>query len=357
MPLHLHTGLNGSAKTLYTLSHVKELADKTGRPVYQVGIRGCKLPWLTFNPEEWFKLPSGALIIFDEAQDYFRPRPNGAPVPEYVARLEKQRHDGYDIFLTCPHPMDLDVVVRRTVGVHKHLMRWFGQDISTIHEFQGCRENADKSRNGSEETPWPHDKKAYAYYESATLHTIKKRIPRKLLIFPIAIAALASSVFVVAHWFHKSAPGATLQGSAAAAGSAEPSHAVAYTLDSFKPRIHDLPESAPRYDGITRPVRAPKITGSMVFRGQCHLIQADGTVYPSTQQFCMDVVKNGLPHYDWDNPEDKHHEDQRRDPDQQNQTPSQPVVEIAQSPIKTMSMPDHEGALETADRAILAGHG
>lgn len=45
----LTTGVPGSGKSLYTISQVKEKAEKENRPVYYSGITDLKLPWVEMD--------------------------------------------------------------------------------------------------------------------------------------------------------------------------------------------------------------------------------------------------------------------------------------------------------------------
>lgn len=133
----LITGLPGACKTLYTLNYVKAKAEKEGRPVYYNGIPELTLPWeMIDDPEKWYELPEGAIIVIDECQRVFRPRASSAAVPMHVEKFETHRHRGYDIFLITQHPMLLDGNVRRLSGQHFHCVRTFGMQRATIHEWQ-----------------------------------------------------------------------------------------------------------------------------------------------------------------------------------------------------------------------------
>lgn len=358
MPINLHTGLPGSGKTLFTIHHVKALAEKTGRPVYHNGIADLSLDWHKIDGDKWHEqVPDGALVVFDEGQRDFRPRGNGQSVPPHVEALETHRHRGIDIYITTQHPMMLDTNVRRLTDTHRHLLRIFGTPSARVHLFNGCRPNPDQNRKDSQETTFVYPSDVFQLYKSAELHTIKAKIPKRLLMFIALPIVLGVAVWAVLNWAHTSgaAPSST-------AGKAKPSdtatlkptaaQGMPYTVESFKPRIDNLPESAPRYDGITRPVRAPKIAGTFVFKGHCHLIQADGTAYPSTEEFCRQVLANGVPHYDWDNPEDRQQQERKPDP-QQPDTAEKPQ-EPSQGPIKFVDMPSKPTPMQQASEYFAA---
>ncbi len=77
---------------------------------------------------------------------------------------------------------------------HFHVVRKFGTHSATIHEFpNGARENVASSREGSIRHEWRFPKAVFELYQSAELHTVKRRIPARvwlLLALPFVIGAL-----------------------------------------------------------------------------------------------------------------------------------------------------------------------
>lgn len=105
--LYLITGVPGSGKTLKMISDLMTRDDLKNRPLYLDGIPevdGQIIPNLPIPEGEtmqtWHKwAPTGAILVIDECQRVFRPRPSGSKVPDYVAELETHRHKGIDIFI------------------------------------------------------------------------------------------------------------------------------------------------------------------------------------------------------------------------------------------------------------------
>lgn len=287
---NLHTGLQGHGKTLLTIQHVEALRLASNRQVFYSGIRGLKLDWTEFgapskdaekpwwtDASEWFKLPTGSIIVIDEAQRLFRPRANGSQVPEYEAALETLRHNGHTLFLITQHPSLISTNTRRLCGVHRHFMRKLGSSWCTIHEWAGVRDNVDKTRKDSLQSQVIYPKQLYDKYQSSEVHTVKFGIPLKLklaLLLPVGLIGLAWWIFwgrgmrePVKDPAAVSAPGAQ-PGTAHPPGGASsapkryqaPQTPAAY-LASLKPRVEGLPHTAPRYDDLTAPVRAPVIVG------------------------------------------------------------------------------------------------
>ena len=179
--IELITGLPGNGKSLYAITRTKERGEKEGRPVYYSGITDCMVPgWIECDPQKWFELPKGSIIIIDEVQRVMRPRQHGTTVPDFVAKLETHRHLGVDLVLITQHPMLLDSNVRRLVGRHLHIIRKFGSHQAVAHEWSSVKEGCDKNREGSIQHHWQFPKEAFNLYKSAELHTQKRRIPFKV---------------------------------------------------------------------------------------------------------------------------------------------------------------------------------
>jgi len=257
------TGLPGAGKTLITLTRVKELSERENRVVYYNGIADLKLPWIELDKgEDWHKVPPGSIVVIDEAQRVFRPRGNGAQVPEHVAKLETHRHLGIDLFLITQHPMLLDTNVRRLVGRHIHTVRAFGSKFATLHEWPQVKENCDKSRADSIEHKWFYPTKAYDWYKSAELHTHKRSIPARLIVLLMVPLVLAASIYGFYRWYSgtenrtkeaiKKSTGIEAKNNLPGLHPAKDNY-----VESFAPRVPGLAYTAPVYDDVTKPTRAP----------------------------------------------------------------------------------------------------
>lgn len=258
------TGLPGAGKTLITLARIKELSEKEGRPVYYNGIPDLKLPWLELeNGEDWWKVPPGAIVVIDEAQRVFRPRANGSQVPEHVSKLETHRHLGIDLILITQHPMLLDTNVRRLVGRHIHTVRAFGAKFATLHEWPQVKENCDKSRADSIEHKWFYPRQAFDWYKSAEVHTHKMRLPMRLVVLLLVPVVLAAAIYGFWQW-QISAETRTKEAIKKSTGLEAKQlpgvHPVVEKRDyvaDYAPRVAGLAYTAPIYDDVTKPVRAP----------------------------------------------------------------------------------------------------
>lgn len=301
----LITGLPGSGKTLFTLKTVKDLADKEHRQVFYHGIPQLSLDWqLMDKPEQWCDLPHGSIIVIDECQSTFRPRAASVTPPRHVAEFETHRHHGYDIFLITQHPMLLDGNVRRLTGRHYHVNRFYGFNKSTIHEFQQIRENVDKSTKGSIQNHFVYPKEVFEWYKSAELHTVKKRLPMRLfmmILLPCILIGLLWFAYTTIMGLDK-VNGVDQSEAAAAELPTGELPAMNPELDittqsgylkAYTPVIKDIPQSAPIYQEITKPVRVPYAAACMQMGSRCQCYTQQATKMDISQGMCKQIVAGG----------------------------------------------------------------
>lgn len=312
--IFLHTGLPGAGKTLYTLAHLKPLAESEGRQVYYFGIPDLRVPgWIELTEDQalaWFDLPAGAIIVVDEAQKLFRPRGAGAKVPDHVARLETHRHHGHDLYLITQHPGLIDQNVRKLVGTHRHVVRSFGAKFSMIHQWGQCKDNCDKSRSDSMKSQFRYPKEVFSWYKSAEVHTHRMHLPWRLFLLAglvIFIPWAGYSVYKglvldpVAKYRGDDETlqsGAYFQGQGAVQNQNRPLTSEEY-VDSLTPRLEGLPHTAPRYDQITQPQTAPYPAGCVLMRDQCKCYTDQGTLLSAVpESVCRNVLAHGF-YKDW----------------------------------------------------------
>jgi len=199
--LTIVTGLPGACKTLYTLSKLFPLFADRQIYVYDINeIDHAFFGTLPLeDPEAWYELPEGAVIVMDEAQKVFPVRRAGSLVPQKCSEFETHRHKGFDIILLTQDATLLDVHIRKLAGKHIHCQRLFNTQSSTIFEynkFQPKPEDRNTIKKAVASPTWMFDKKMYGHYKSSDLHTHKAKIPKRLLIVPVVLL-----VGVVVVWF------------------------------------------------------------------------------------------------------------------------------------------------------------
>ncbi|MES2092121.1 MAG: zonular occludens toxin domain-containing protein [Pseudomonadota bacterium] len=298
MTIELQTGLPGSGKTLFTIKRVEELHKKTSRPVFYSGIAINKeklAHWTEIKAEDWHKCPPESIVLIDECQRLFRPRANGSAVPEYESQLETHRHGGIDLILITQGPRLVSVNVRELVGRHFHSVRRWGMELSTIHEWHECRFNT-QSRADSIKHHFKFDKSIYDLYKSAEAHTIKRNIPMKMWIF-LAVIVLAPALF----WYtfkmiEKKSKPAEVAGVAApgVVASAASVSRRGFDVESYRPRVLGLAYTAPAYDEVTRPVRAPIPAACVSSKNRCQCYTQQGTKLEVPAALCAGIVEGGF---------------------------------------------------------------
>lgn len=310
MPITLVTGLPGHGKTLYTLARWKDEAAKASRPVFHNDIKGLKIAgWQAWKLEDWQNLPAGAIMVVDEAQFSFPTRGRGAPDP-WVERLTTHRHLGLDFVVITQNPMLLDSYVRRLVDRHFHVVRKFGTHSATVHEFpNGVKENVGSSRDGSIRHEWRFPKDVFDLYQSAELHTVKRRIPMRvwlLLALPVVLAVLIWFIYQrmkpenVQARMDKSAgiDRPAQQGGMRASGSSAAAPAAALTplqyAEAFTARVQGLPHTAPAYDEVTKPTEAPYPAACVASKVKCHCYTQQGTRLDTGDDLCRQIAGGGF---------------------------------------------------------------
>lgn len=173
--ISLITGLPGSGKTSLMVHMLMTRDDLKNRPLYVDGIPDLKIPTQEI-PEgqdmttwhEW--APTGAVLVIDEAQRIFRPRPAGAKVPEYIQHLETHRHKGIDIFVLTQHPRLIDVNLRSLVGEHRNISRTM-LGIKRVSYWQRCANPESKNDVAeAKNSIFRTRKEAFGMYKSAEEH-------------------------------------------------------------------------------------------------------------------------------------------------------------------------------------------
>lgn len=299
------TGVPGSGKTLYALTWLSAKAEKEARQVYYSGIADLKLPWIEHDPTKWEELPPGSIIVIDECQRVFRPRANGSTVPSYIAAMETHRHRGVDIVLITQHPMLVDQNIRRLCGLHFHVVRVWGTQSATVHEWASIKENCDKSRSDSTKHVFKYPKDVFALYKSAELHTHKARIPGRVYVLaavPLLLGLLGYRLY--ASIKARTSDPVSVTGDVVPSRSFEVDHSrppstqavmtPAQYAEQFRPRISGLAYTAPAYDQVTRPVRAPYPAACVQTKALCQCYTQQGTKLETDKALCEAIVAGGF---------------------------------------------------------------
>ena len=374
--ISLITGMPGMGKTSLMVSMLLNRSDLKNRPLYVDGIPDLKLPYEevpeNHSMEDWQDwVPTGSILIIDEAQRVFRPRASGAKVPEHVQALETHRHKGVDIFILTQHPRLLDVNVRSLVGEHRHLSNTL-LGVKRVSYWARCANPESKidiaeAKNSVFRTP----KEAFGLYKSAEEHTkIKGKKSFWVYIIPIAIIATFFMIMYGIDRYNQrfkwdnAQKQETLQQPAINQPEAHLNNTGTYSnpnnpvaplnemasepmkpqrqpieADDFKPDIAGQPWTAPVYDSMNRNYK------TMPYPVACIKHQSDCTCYTDQatpirgmdKNICKDFAENGI--Y---NPYVTHvYEESRMQQNQQNQQnqsqSNTQVAELSSNPLPSLS--------------------
>ncbi|SFD87176.1 zonular occludens toxin domain-containing protein [Paracidovorax konjaci] len=233
------------------------------------------------NWHKWAK--PGSVIVIDEFQKMWPPRPNGASIPPDVQALDTHRHMGVDFILITQSVMNTDRHVHALGGRHLHVRRVANMGLAVVYEWDHVSRSLMYSK-AITKSPWKYSRKVQKLYRSAEVHT---KQPRKLpgLVWFI-LAAIGAGIYFGPSVVQRL--GARMNGSVGApdakqnAPASAPAHAPAASASAnaatqappdervdFLPRLSDRPWTAPAYDQLRKVVAMPLITGAMCINDAC----------------------------------------------------------------------------------------
>lgn len=325
--IYLITGSPGTGKTLHMISMLKKREDLQGRPLYLDGIPDVDPEKIPHSPipeghdvKDWYDwLPPKSILVVDEAQRWFRPRPNGSAVPKHVSELETHRHKGVDIFLLTQHPRLLDINVKSFVDTHKHI--WKTQlNTRSMWEWKGCKNPDSKSDiKDAIVRPYRLDSSVFGLYKSAEVHTkIKTARSKWVWLFPLILLFTAALAFYSYRSFKNyfASPASAAQqaespaadeggGAAAPHQSADagqfslvppPEQVRTLKPEDFKPVMDGKPWTAPAYAALNTQITTMPFPVACVQQGEkctCYTEQAT-PIRDIDKGLCLDFVENGI---------------------------------------------------------------
>lgn len=331
--LYLYTGVPGAGKTLYAVSNLLKRKDFKGRPIFVDGIKDLDHDKINYfdipegeSIQTWPKwAPPGAIIVVDECQRIFRPRPSGSKVPDYVAELETHRHRGLDFILITQHPRLIDINLRSLIEHHTHLSKTNLGIRRKLEWTTGGAKDPESRTNIKEAlvSVYKLDKSAYGLYKSAEVHTkIRTKKSKLLMLFPLALCIVGYGVWSFTGFWGRfegeapstakttetnktaeSAPTTTQTPQETATGRYETQTIQAeqpkphISVDDYKPRIENRPETAPIYDGMNKSVTVmPWPSACIKSDKSCNCYTDQGTkIKEIDKKTCISYIKDGLP--------------------------------------------------------------
>lgn len=333
--LYLYTGVPGAGKTLYAVSNLVKRKDFKDRPIFVDGIKDLDHDKINYfdipegeSIQTWPKwAPPGAIIVVDECQRIFRPRPSGSKVPDYVAELETHRHRGLDFILITQHPRLIDVHLRGLIEHHTHLGKTNLGLRRKMEWTTGGAKDPESRANIREAliSVYRLDKSVYGLYKSAEVHTkIRTKKSKLLILFPLALCLVGYGVWSFTGFWGKfsgqeeqantasTTQTAQAQTQPSAVSASEPVTNGQYpkaetkpeepkklhlSEEDYQPRIAERPETAPIYDGMNKAVKVmPWPAACIKAENRCTCYTDQGTkIKDIGKQTCLNYVKDGLP--------------------------------------------------------------
>lgn len=149
-------------------------------------------------PPDWRETPDGSLVVYDECQQKFGPDGGGRSKNPVIQAFEVHRHTGHDIWLITQRERLLHPHIRDLVGRHYHIKRMYGSKVVKVfRRDETIKTDSISQLNQCDCEVWRYDKKLFNCYKSATVHTHKFKIPRKLLIAIICLVTFFSIALVL----------------------------------------------------------------------------------------------------------------------------------------------------------------
>lgn len=295
----LITAVPGSGKTLYCIGLILKAVEE-GRPVY-ANIAGLKIPQCHPAPDDWRDTPEGSLVVYDEAQQphlYPSTAHRGEVKDERLRQMEVHRHTGHDLVFVSQSPSFLHHHIRKLAGEHIHLYRAFGAKIVTKYTWQHTVDSPnDRGEQGrADSVPWKFPKEHFQYYQSATIHTHKFKMPKKLSALLLLIVVVAGLVV----WNASTNESSLLTGSGAdihqpvASATAAPSEPGGARAAATTGQKKALPATTTLYDWSETETAKP-VAGCIYNATRCQCFDASGSLYAMAHAQCLSVASNMLP--------------------------------------------------------------
>ena len=318
--IYLRTGSNGSCKTLFTLADVRKLQLESGRPVCTNGRFKMKpekmleFGWKVIDFKDWQAEPDGTIFLIDECHNDLPVRSTSAAVPEPVRMLAEHRARGFDFFLLTQHPMNMDAFVRKLIGApgyHQHLKRVLGgSQVTRVLQWDAVNTNCEKDGSGksAQIVTRTQPKEVFEWYDSASLHTAKIRIPKQLIVLAICLVVVPVLAYMGYRQMHRiggpaaapAAPGGVLAPvGGGGGGEGKKVLTVAEYVEQYQARVPGLAYTAARYDDATKPVHVPYPAACVHMGERCSCYTDQATKLDVPASLCREIVRGGF-YQDWD---------------------------------------------------------
>lgn len=292
----LITAVPGSGKSLFCIGLILKAIDE-GRPVY-ANIAGLKIDKCYPAPDDWRETPEGSLVIYDEAQQphlYPSTANRGEVKDERLRAMEVHRHTGHDLVFLSQSPSFIHHHIRKLAGEHIHLYRTLGLQAATVYKWQHVvdspNDRAEQARSDS--YPWKFPKEHYKLYKSATVHTHKFKVPKKIAAVLGLMLVAAAGVIYNATTNERSILTGTADTASSMPKNEHPASGgvrVAATTDP----VAKLPPPTTRYDWTEIQTAVP-VAGCIYTERKCQCFDTNGHVLKMDFGQCLSAAQTDLP--------------------------------------------------------------
>lgn len=245
--------------------------------------------------QKWHLLEPSSIFVCDEAQEYFPVRLKEKP-PEFITAFERHRHSAFDVYLVTQSANFIDVHARRLAGTHVHFYRPFNSKTTSRLEWSKVHNPDDyHDKQSAQKSRVKNDKRFFGVYRSAVSHTHKFKLPKIVLLLPIAFVAILFSFYSIYNLFNKDAIAADnstnqpvpTQKGVALSGTGKLSNATFVN-----------PYDSPVYKSLRKPVHYPELTCYKTIQDSttsiCSCYTQQATKFNVPEKLCVDFVDNGF---------------------------------------------------------------
>ena len=318
MPIEIYTGKPGNGKTALMMERLQAEAKKGERPIFAAGIDGLQpglatvlddpRTWNDIKPDGTRVVPDGALVFIDEAWTWFGHLHDTSKHanPAHVLALAEHRHRGIDFIWTTQGPNQIYPFARPLIADHYHVVRRFNTSMIDVFKWEELQEDVKSSakREAADRTTRTLPSSSFGLYTSASVHTMKRKIPWKVWALPVVIVAAVALVWLsvqllkpdrmAAHAAEgpeaaQAAPG--LSGATAPAGKIRAQLTPAEYVAVHIPRVPAAPWTAPVFDG--REVQSQPELFCMSSEASCTCMTEQGTRYTLPETQCRYMARWG----------------------------------------------------------------
>ncbi|NVJ62532.1 MAG: hypothetical protein HWE27_19245 [Gammaproteobacteria bacterium] len=269
-------------------------------------IEHLDLSWKQFDdPTQIHTIPAGAVVLVDEVQNIWPPRPSSKAMSDDVKFVTTHRHRGNDLVYISQDFLDTDQIIRRRMQQYVHFEFAGGENLYRYSHNKGFDPKSKADLATAQRDLVKRDKKYYGVYLSSVKHTQKPKMDPKLkkgltMLGAAALGIAACAYYMVGFVFSSLSPEVEAQEVQTESTSSQPATAtpIQYSSDDeyltrFIPRSDALPFSSPIYDDFTRESQTyPELT-CVIVNNDCSCYTQQATAYAIDLQHCVNIAVYG----------------------------------------------------------------